>query len=127
AHKGDNVGIWISEDGTVRAPHGAALVNRGSELRGLVGNFVGTVELNDVRRTALTVGDRFQLKYPGYDVTATIGNTNGGDLQPGTAREGVIMTVVHPVTWYVGQQLTIMAGGQTYGTFTITEINAAVG
>jgi len=122
AEKGDNVGIFLSADTSLNVLRGAALVQKGSKLKNTPGVYVGTVALNNTRKNPLTKGDTFQLSWTGSDVTAMMIDLNGGDLKPNTTRNGVSVVLAHPTVWYVGQELPIRAGGQTWGTFTITEV-----
>lgn len=123
AEKGDNVGILLSADTSVKTPRGSALVNEESNLKSTPGKFVGTLKRNgDYAKTILTLGDTFQVYWTGYDVTAMLVDLNGSDLQPNTTREGVSLTLLYPAVLYIGQELTIREGGRTYGTFTITAI-----
>lgn len=123
AEKGDNVGILLSADTSIKTPSGSALVNEGSSLKSSPGRFVGTVKMNNESNTkTLTLGDTFQAYWAGYDVTAMLVDLNGGDITPNTTREGVRLTLLYPAVLYVGQELTIREGGRTYGTFTVTGI-----
>ncbi|MBQ3404585.1 MAG: hypothetical protein IJG63_04095, partial [Oscillospiraceae bacterium] len=122
AKKGDYAGIWISSDGNAKAEKGDAIVKKGSSLLTLAKSFTGTVVLSDARTTPVTKDNRFQYSYAGCLVTASFEDLNGLDIEPGGSRGGVVLSAEHPVTWYVGQTLSIMAGGQNYGTFTITGI-----
>ena len=83
---------------------------------------MGTVKLNDQRRSPLYKGATFQVYWAGYDVTAMLVDLNGAELQPNTTRECVSLTLLYPELFYIGQELTIREGGRTYGTFTITGI-----
>ena len=122
ARKGDNAGILLSTDTSIKTPKGSALVNQGSSLKSTPGRFVGTVKLNDQRRSPLYKGATFQVYWAGYDVTAMLVDLNGAELQPNTTRECVSLTLLYPELFYIGQELTIREGGRTYGTFTITGI-----
>ena len=122
AQKGDNVGILISNDTSLKVQYGAALLKDKSTMKNTPGFYVGTVKLNNTRKNALQKGDTFQLKWPGSDVSAMLMDLNGTDLKPNSTRTGVSVVLTHPVVWYVGQTLEIRSGGKVWGTFTITEI-----
>ncbi len=123
ARKGDNAGILLSSDASIKTPKGSALVNQGSSLKSSPGRFVGTVKMNNESNTkTLTLGDTFQVYWTGYDVTAMLVDLNGSDLKPDTTREGVRLTLLYPEVFYIGQELKIREGGRTYGTFTVTGI-----
>ena len=122
AQKGDNVGILLGSDTSVKTPRGAALVGAGSSLKCLPGMYVGKIELNSEFKTPLDEGDTFQLYWSGSDLTTMLVGLNGDTLQPNSTREGVGVIPVAPTTWYTGQTLSIRKGGKTWGTFTITGI-----
>ena len=122
AQKGDDVGILLGSDTSVKTPRGAALVGAGSSLKCLPGMYVGKIELNSEFKTPLDEGDTFQLYWSGSDLTTMLVGLNGDTLQPNTTRDGVGVIPVAPTTWYIGQTLSIRKGGKTWGTFTITGI-----
>ena len=126
AEKGDNVGIQIDTDGSMKdkVQRGASVVREGSRLKP-VKYVTGTVYSDPARRsTVMTDENKFQYFVGTTDFTASFVTLNGAyndeRIFPDETRHGVVIEFIKPVMAYQGQEIAIRGGGQTYGTFTVT-------
>ena len=75
------------------------------------------------RTTAISEGHSPQFKRNGHDFTGKI--TGIGTMNPGETKENVVVTFTSfNGVFYLGQELTVMEGGRTLGTFTVTSLKA---
>lgn len=97
-------------------------LNPSTKLYTVKGTYVGTLEINNKRRTPITMNNIFGYAFGRSQIRGFYQDLNGGDIQPGETRTGVKLTAENPVTWVVGQTLTVTAGPDRIGTFTITDV-----
>ena len=71
------------------------------------------------RTTAISEGHSPQFKRNGHDFTGKISGI--GTMKPGETKENVVVTfTIFNGVFYLGQELTVMEGGRTLGTFTVS-------
>ena len=124
---GEYVGVTL--DGiTVADVHpGDALVSPDSPFVTTTGSFEGYLELNsDPSIYASEWEERQMVWATGASVTAYIDDIPGGYLSAGRSTPGVIVRTYDPVTWYVGQKISVVDGGVTVGYYTITNIGTPI-
>ncbi|MBR3991118.1 MAG: hypothetical protein IKI91_03195, partial [Clostridia bacterium] len=126
AEKGDNVGIQIDTDGSMKdkVQRGASVVKIGSRLKP-VKYVTGTVYSDPKsRHTTMSEDNIFQYYVGTTDYSASFVTLNGAyndeRIFPDETRHGVVIEFIKPVMAYQGQEIAIRGGGQTYGTFTVT-------
>ena len=126
AEKGDNVGIQIDTDGSMKdkVQRGASVVKIGSRLKP-VKYVTGTVYSDPKsRHTTMSEDNIFQYYVGTTDYSASFVTLNGAyndeRIFPDETRHGVVIEFNKPVMVYQGQEIAIRGGGQTYGTFTVT-------
>ncbi|MBQ3900643.1 MAG: S-layer homology domain-containing protein [Clostridia bacterium] len=126
AEKGDNVGIQIDTDGSMKdkVQRGASVVKIGSRLKP-VKYVTGTVYSDPKsRHTTMSEDNIFQYYVGTTDYSASFVTLNGAyndeRIFPDETRHGVVIEFIKPVMAYQGQEIAIRGGGMTYGTFTVT-------
>ncbi|MBR4661752.1 MAG: hypothetical protein IKO92_03365, partial [Clostridia bacterium] len=128
AEKGDNIGIQVGDSSLKdQIQRGSAVVMAGSRLKPYTGKYVGTVWSDPRHRTTpMTEENKFQYYVATTDVTGIFLDMNYSSfsddrhIYPGETREGVVIELTRPLLVYQGMEISIRAGGQTYGTFTVT-------
>ena len=128
AEKGDNVGIQIDTDGSMKdkVQRGASVVKIGSRLKP-VKYVTGTVYSDPKsRHTTMSEDNIFQYYVGTTDYSASFVTLNGAyndeRIFPDETRHGVVIEFIKPVMVYQGQEIAIRGGGMTYGTFTVTGV-----
>ena len=126
AEKGDNIGLWIDNDGSLKSSveRGSAVVKEGSRLKP-VKYVTGTVYSDPKsRHTTMSEDNIFQYYVGTTDLAASFvtlnGEYNDKRIFPDETRNGVVIEFNKPVMVYQGQEIAIRGGGMTYGTFTVT-------
>ena len=124
AEKGDNIGLQFgTEIDKTMVARGDSVVN--AKTNYIVSNsLTGTLKLltkeEGGRANAVSDGYSPQFKRNGHDFTGKI--TGIGTMNPGETKENVVVTFTNfNGVFYVGQQITVMEGGRTLGTFTVTK------
>lgn len=124
AEKGDNIGLQFSseiENGMVE--RGDSIVSTKTTYN-VSNTLTGTLKLltkeEGGRASAVSEGYSPQFKRSGHDFTGKI--TGIGTMNPGETKENVVVTFTSfNGVFYIGQELTVMEGGRTIGTFTVTK------
>ena len=70
----------------------------------------------------MTKDNIFQYAFGRTTIRGFYLDLDGGDIQPGETRTGVKLEAEFPVTWVVGQTITVKAGAEVIGTFTVTDV-----
>ena len=124
AEKGDNIGLlFSSEIDKTMVARGDSIVSSKTNYKA-TNKLIGTLKLltkdEGGRTNAISDGYSLQFKRNGHDFTGKI--TGIGTMNPGETKENVIVTFTSfNGIFYVGQEITVMEGGRTLGTFTVTE------
>ena len=127
AEKGDNIGLLFnSEIDKTMVARGDSVVN--AKTNHTVTNaLTGTLKLLTAaeggRANAISEGYSPQFKRNGHDFTGKI--TGIGNMNPGETKENVVVAFTSfNGVFYIGQELTVMEGGRTIGTFTVSSLKA---
>ena len=128
AQKGDNVGLLLGDSSLKdQIKRGSAVVMAGSRLKPYTGNYVGTVYCDPKGRTSpMKQEHKFQYFVATTDVAGDFLDMNyssfndARNIYPGETREGVVIELSRPLLVYQGMEISIRAGGRTFGTFTVT-------
>ena len=128
AEKGDNVGLLLGDSSLKdQIQRGSAVVMAGSRLKPYTGNYVGTVYCDPKGRTSpMKQEHKFQYFVATTDVAGDFLDMNfssfndARNIYPGETREGVVIELSRPLLVYQGMEISIRAGGRTFGTFTVT-------
>ena len=128
AEKGDNVGLLLGDSSLKdQIQRGSAVVMAGSRLKPYTGNYVGTVYCDPKGRTSpMKQEHKFQYYVATTDVAGDFLDMNfssfndARNIYPGETREGVVIELSRPLLVYQGMEISIRAGGRTFGTFTVT-------
>ena len=127
AEKGDNIGLQFgTEIEKTMVARGDSVVNA-KTTHTVTNALTGTLKLLDTaeggRATAVSDGYAPQFKRNGHDFTGKI--TGIGTMNPGETKENVVVTFTNfNGVFYLGQELTVMEGGRTLGTFTVYSLKA---
>ena len=127
AEKGDNIGLQFnSEIDKTMVVRGDSIVNA-KTTHTVTNALTGTLKLLNTaeggRTTAISEGHSPQFKRNGHDFTGKISGI--GTMKPGETKENIVVTFTSfNGVFYGGQELTVMEGGKTIGTFTVSSLKA---
>ncbi len=128
ASAGSAVGLELSGISVSDVHIGDAVVSKNSPLVTTSYAFEGTLSVDGVDSSYYnvpTAGTR-NFFWAG-DVNAQISAIpDKWTVDKGETAEGVIVSTAHPVTWYVGQTISVRNSGLTIGTFTVTCIGKPI-